>query len=475
MLFNSFIFLIFLTSVVPIYHFLDRRYRNWFLLGASYLFYGYWDWRFLSLILASTLLDFHVGRAIYKTEDEIRRKYLLFLSVAGNLSILGFFKYYNFFAESFADMASAFGLKLDYAHLNIILPVGISFYTFQTLSYTIDIYRRKLGPSNSFRDFALFVAFFPQLVAGPIERAKHLLPQIEKSPSATSEDFKHGLALITIGLFKKVMIGDTCGRIVDQVFADPKLYSSPELMMGLLLFAIQVYADFSGYSSIARGTARFLGIRIMVNFNQPYLSANITELWKRWHISLSSWLRDYVYISLGGNRKGTGRTYFNIMITMILCGLWHGAKWTFVFWGFLQGSFLAIHKLILRGKKATIGFTYAGARSLLVFLGKVAWTHALFLFGLLYFRSQSFATASYILKKFVSWESYGFGRQIFTIVFTYYLATILIDVIEYWTKDHAFLLRLQPAYRTGLYFATLGVTLVYLFQAQSYPFVYFQF
>jgi D-alanyl-lipoteichoic acid acyltransferase DltB (MBOAT superfamily) len=475
MLFNSYIFLIFLGIVVPAYHFLSRRHRNIFLLGASYIFYGYWDWRFLSLILASTLLDFHVGQAIHRTDEGRRRKILLFLSVAGNLGLLGFFKYYNFFADSFAALASVFGLELDYAHLRIILPVGISFYTFQTLSYTIDIYRRKLSPTDNFIDFALFVAFFPQLVAGPIERARHLLPQIQKKPTATAEDFREGLALITTGMFKKIMIGDTCGRIVDHIFADPTLYTSPELMMGLLLFAVQVYADFSGYSNIARGTARFLGIHIMVNFNQPYLSANITELWQRWHISLSSWLRDYVYISLGGNRKGTARTYLNIMFTMLLCGLWHGAMWTFVFWGFIQGVFLSVHKFILRGKRATQGFTYTGLRGLLGYIPRVIWTHILFLFGLLFFRAQSFGNAWYILKKFIFWEPSQFTSQIVMIVFTYYLVTVTIDLIEYWTKDHAFLLRLRPAFRTGLYLATLCVTLLYLFQAPPYPFVYFQF
>jgi D-alanyl-lipoteichoic acid acyltransferase DltB (MBOAT superfamily) len=475
MLFNSFIFLIFLAIVVPVYHFMSKRYRNIFLLGASYVFYGYWDWRFLSLILASTLLDFHVGRAIHGTDQNRRRQILLFLSVAGNLSLLGFFKYYNFFVDSFAAVSSTFGIQLDYAHINIILPVGISFYTFQTLSYTIDIYRRKLGPTDNFVNFALFVAFFPQLVAGPIERAKHLLPQIERKPTATAEDFREGLALITTGMFKKIMIGDTCGRIVDHIFADPTLYNSPELLMGLLLFAVQVYADFSGYSNIARGTARFLGIHIMVNFNQPYMSANITELWQRWHISLSSWLRDYVYISLGGNRKGTARTYLNIMFTMMLCGLWHGAQWTFVFWGFIQGFFLSVHKLILRGRRATQGFTYANPKGLVVYILKVVWTHMLFLFGLVFFRAQSFGNAWYILKKFIYWEPSKYTSQIVMIVFTYYLVTVAVDLIEYWTKDHAFLLRLRPAFRTGLYAATLCVTLLYLFQAEPYPFVYFQF
>jgi D-alanyl-lipoteichoic acid acyltransferase DltB (MBOAT superfamily) len=475
MLFNSFIFLIFLGFVLPVHRLLSRRYRNLFLLAASYVFYGYWDWRFLFLILASTVLDFSIGRALHRTEDQPRRKLLLLCSVIGNLSFLGFFKYFNFFVDSFADLASIFGLQLDFVHLHIILPVGISFYTFQTMSYTLDIYRRKFEPTDSFANFALFVAFFPQLVAGPIERAAHLLPQIEKKPLATRQDFNEGFALIATGLFKKVMIGDTCGRIVDQVFAEPSLYMSPELLMGVMLFAVQVYADFSGYSNIARGTARFFGIHIIVNFEQPYLSANITELWKRWHISLSRWIRDYVYIALGGNRKGAARTYLNIMIAMTLVGLWHGAMWTFVVWGVLQGVFLCAHKLMLRGKKPSTKFDYTTVGGLCVYIFKVIGTHGLFLFGLLFFRAQSFGTAWYMLKRLALWEAGPFTSQVIMITASYYAITIGMDLIEYWAKDHTYMLKVSPVCRTAVYAAALGVTLAYMFQAPINPFVYFQF
>jgi D-alanyl-lipoteichoic acid acyltransferase DltB (MBOAT superfamily) len=474
-LFNSFIFLIFLALVVPAYYLLPRRFRNLFLLACSYVFYGYWDYRFLSLILISTILDFTVGRVLHRTEEEGRRKLLLFISVAGNLGLLGFFKYFNFFVDSFAGISSMFGWEPDFFHMNILIPVGISFYTFQTMSYTLDIYRKRLEPSKSFIDFALFVAFFPQLVAGPIERASHLLPQIQSKPTATRDDFREGFALMTTGLFRKIIIGDTCGRIVDQIFADPSLFSSGELLMGVLLFATQVYADFSGYSNIARGTARFFGVHIMVNFEQPYMSANITELWQRWHISLSSWLRDYVYISMGGNRKGTKRTYFNLMFTMVLCGLWHGAKWTFVFWGFLQGMFLAIHKFMLKGKRATTGFVYTNVPNLIVYIAKVVGTHVLFLLGLVFFRSESFGMAWHILRKMVFWVPGDHAGQIVLIVVVYYAMTLLLDMFEYMTKDHAFLARVRPSYRLGLYAATWLVTLIYLFQAPPMPFVYFQF
>ncbi len=315
-------------------------------LVASYVFYGYWDWRFCSLLLISTVVDFFVGRAIARVRRSARRKRLLWVSCVVNLGILGFFKYFNFFVDSVQEVAAGLGLSVDFLHLNIILPVGISFYTFQTMSYTIDIYRRKLEPTHSLVDFALFVAFFPQLVAGPIERARNLLPQIAVMGRPTRTQVADGLVLLTVGYFKKVLIGDACGRIVDHIFGQPDLYRSPELLAGLILFSIQIYADFSGYSDIARGLAKLLGIELMKNFEQPYLSANITEFWRRWHISLSSWLRDYLYISLGGNRRGNARTYLNLMTTMLLGGLWHGAAWTFVVWGGLHGLYLAVHKML---------------------------------------------------------------------------------------------------------------------------------
>jgi len=337
MLFNSFIFLIFLALIIPAYYFLSVRWRKPVILIASYFFYGYWDYRFCALLLISTVIDYFTGKYIYATENPKTRNNLLYISLFSNLGILGLFKYFNFFVSSFDAAFSIFGLQLDYLHLNIILPVGISFYTFQTLTYTIDIYRKEIKPTSSFLDFAIYVSFFPQLVAGPIERAKNLLPQIANMPTPTVNQFKQGFVLITVGMFKKVLIGDTTGRIVDQIFAQPQYYASSEMLMGLILFSIQIYADFSGYSSIARGTAKWLGIELMENFNQPYLSANITEFWRRWHISLSSWLKDYLYISLGGNRKGKGRTYINLMLTMLLGGLWHGASYTFVVWGGCMG------------------------------------------------------------------------------------------------------------------------------------------
>jgi alginate O-acetyltransferase complex protein AlgI len=299
----------------------------------------------------STVVDFFIEKALFKAKEEKNRKWFLVTSILVNLGILGVFKYFGFFIDSFESLGSVMGVQFDYLHLNIILPVGISFYTFQTMSYSIDIYRRKLEPTNNFIDFAVFVSFFPQLVAGPIERAANLLPQISKIPKPTKEQIQQGIVRIVSGLFTKVMIGDTTGRFVDQIFGNPEIYKSVELISALVLFSIQIYADFSGYSSIARGVAKLLGIELMKNFEQPYLSSNITEFWRRWHISLSSWLKDYLYISLGGNRKGMNMTYINLMLTMLLGGLWHGASWNFVIWGGLHGAYLVIHKLILGDKK----------------------------------------------------------------------------------------------------------------------------
>jgi D-alanyl-lipoteichoic acid acyltransferase DltB (MBOAT superfamily) len=476
MLFNSFIFFIFLGAVLPLYYFLPRKAKNPLLLIASYIFYGYWDYRFVGLLILSTLVDFFVGKALFKATVQKYRKQLLIISMLVNLSILGFFKYFGFFVDSFAHIVSAFGGNLDYLHLNIILPVGISFYTFQTMSYTIDIYRKKIDATDNFIDFAVFVAFFPQLVAGPIERAKNLLPQIHKTPLPSKSQVEKGLVLIVTGLFKKVMIGDTIGRFVDHVFAQPNLYHSPELLIALLLFSIQIYADFSGYSSIARGTAKLLGIELMKNFEQPYLSRNITEFWHRWHISLSTWLKDYLYISLGGNRIGIKRTYINLMITMLLGGLWHGASWNFVIWGGLHGVFLAFHKYMLKGKKIDDRIQYKGVKDLLKQGFFILSTYILILFTWLFFRATDFETVSIFITKMVVWEPSEFTGQLVIIALVYYLIVFIYDVAEYYTQRHTFLLTIKSkAFVYGILAAMFFVTMAFLLQSEPLPFVYFQF
>jgi D-alanyl-lipoteichoic acid acyltransferase DltB (MBOAT superfamily) len=328
--------------------------RNIFIVLASYLFYGWWDWRFLSLIVVSSAVDFVVGKRIYQSDSQKDRKRLLMLSVCVNLGILGFFKYYNFFVDSFADALSALGYSMEFSTLSIILPVGISFYTFQTMSYTIDIYRREMKPTNDVMAFFAFVAFFPQLVAGPIERAKKLLPQFEHIKTFDQGYAVSGLRLVLWGLFKKVVIADNFGLLANALFENQAGGNGTTVIFGCLFFALQIYADFSGYSDIAIGLARIIGFKLSVNFATPYFSSSFTEFWKRWHISLSTWFRDYVYIPLGGNREGGFRTYINILITFLLSGLWHGAEWTFLIWGGLHGLLLVAEKALKWKPKKSI-------------------------------------------------------------------------------------------------------------------------
>ena len=336
MLFNSFQFALFIVPVLAIYPFLDRRGQNRFLLVASYVFYGSWDWRFLSLILASTVVDYFCGLRLAAPDTQHRRRYLVG-SLVFNLGLLGVFKYFNFFMESLQGLVGQMGLTVSPLALEITLPVGISFYTFQTLSYTIDVYQRKVEPTRSFFDFALYVAFFPQLVAGPIEKARRFLPQVLAPRTQTRDGFYSGCYLIFWGLFKKVFVADNCAHIVEQVFrvdADPTGFT---YLIGAYAFSWQIYCDFSGYSDIARGLARLMGFELMLNFNMPYFSPNLADFWRRWHISLSTWFKEYLYIPLGGNRVSRGRLVFNVMTVFVVSGLWHGAATNFIVWGALHG------------------------------------------------------------------------------------------------------------------------------------------
>lgn len=345
MLFQDSAYGYFLVAVVALFWAVrkDRRARNLVLLAASWFFYACWDWRFLSLICFSTALDFVIGRALYATDDahQNRRRLLLTASLVGNLALLGFFKYFGFFVENLEEL-----LGVDVPALDVVLPVGISFYTLQTLSYTLDIFHRRLKPTESWTEFALFVAFFPQLVAGPIVRAVDFLPQLDTPPWLDRERVVKGLGRIMLGLVKKVAIADVVGtHIVAPIFDDAGGATGLEAWIGMYAFTLQIYCDFSGYSDIAIGSARLFGLRIPENFVSPYKATSITDFWRRWHVSLSTWLRDYLYIPLGGNRRGTVRTYVNLMATMLLSGLWHGAAWKFVVWGGLHGLWLAVERL----------------------------------------------------------------------------------------------------------------------------------
>lgn len=336
MIFNSFEFAVFLPLVFVVYWFAlkdKRKLQNLFLVAASFLFYGWWDWRFLFLLIFSAGIDFFVGIQLAKRSTEKSKRHLLFVSIITNLGILGFFKYFNFFIDNFASVFTLFGSHFEPYTLRIILPVGISFYTFQALSYTIDVYRGKLHATNDPVAYFAFISFFPQLVAGPIERATHLLPQFYKNRTFDYTSSVLGMQQILWGLFKKLVIADNCGKYVDLIFANHAEYSGSTLLLGGFLFAFQIYGDFSGYSDIALGTSRLFGFDLMNNFKYPYFSRSIAEFWRKWHISLSTWFRDYVYVPLGGSRGSRGRTIRNVFIIFIVSGFWHGANWTFIVWG----------------------------------------------------------------------------------------------------------------------------------------------
>ena len=337
MIFNSTEFLIFLPVVFILYWFVFNRklkVQNFLLLAASYVFYGWWDWRFLSLIILSTFVDYLVGLRIHNSDNKKIRKTWLWVSIIFNLGLLGFFKYFNFFIDSWLNLLSSVGYDAQSVWtLQIILPVGISFYTFQTMSYSLDVYFKKLEPTSDFVSFASYVAFFPQLVAGPIERASNLLPQILQTRSFKDTQGIEGIRLIIWGMFKKVVIADSLAPMVNAIFADYSNQSSGTLVLGAILFAFQIYGDFSGYSDIAIGTAKLFGIELMSNFKFPYFSRDIAEFWRRWHISLSTWFRDYMYIPLGGSKGGKWKSLRNIFAIFIVSGFWHGANWTFIVWG----------------------------------------------------------------------------------------------------------------------------------------------
>jgi len=469
MLFNSFIFFLFLAIVLPVFYALPtKKSKNLFLLFTSYFFYGYWDWRFCFLLALSTVVDYYIGLQISNSDNAKKRKLLLSISVFTNLGILAIFKYYNFFIDNLQLICSNFNQDLDFLHLNLILPIGISFYTFQTLTYTIDIYRKKIRATTNFIDFSLFVSFFPQLVAGPIERAKLLLPQLSKKLKPTYSQIKQGVVLIIIGLFRKVMIGDTAGRYVDHIFDDLSLYKSIEIVFAIVLFSIQIYADFSGYSHIARGTSKLLGVELVKNFEQPYLSRNITEFWRRWHISLSSFLRDTYTFPLGGNRI-KNRMSINLMITMLLGGLWHGANWNFMIWGGLHGLYLLTHKAF--NKKGLEPEKYSKLNTCL----NTIFTFILVTFTWLFFRSQTIESTSIIFNKLWYWESSEYALEFIKIATTYLLMIVFLDVTEA-KYGHTGILKIKSKMIiVGTLSALFIVTLAYMFQADPSPFIYFQF
>jgi len=473
MLFNSMVFVLFFILIYAAYLLLNKRYRiqNLLLLAASYLFYGYWDWRFLSLLATSTIIDYFVGRRIYGTDNPRKRKVLLGISIAANLSILGFFKYFDFFAENIITIMNAAGMKADAVTLKIILPVGISFYTFQTMSYTLDIYRRKLSPTSNLVSFALFVSFFPQLVAGPIERAVNFLPQITSRRNLSPSQINAGIYLILWGFFKKVVIADNVATISNQIFNGYTSYEGLDIIMGVLAFAVQIYCDFSGYSDIARGISKMMGFELMVNFRLPYFALNPSDFWSRWHISLSSWLRDFLYIPLGGNRKGSLKTCRNLAATMLLGGLWHGARWNFVVWGAFHGVILILFRVMRADKnhikpwKQKYGWIRIWPRWLFMFV--------LTMIGWVIFRAENLHQIGHMLGKAgisISEESIHHGYRLF------YFASVLVavEMFQYIKSDLLALTKINIWIRIPVY----GFFLVWIFVygvRDSMEFIYFQF
>ncbi|HYT65045.1 MAG TPA: MBOAT family protein [Vicinamibacterales bacterium] len=344
MVFNSLQFAWFFVVVYALYRVLPHRGQNWLLLVASYYFYAAWDYRFLTLLAASTIVDYSCGRVMGVMTDQRRRRVVMSLSIAFNLTLLGFFKYFNFFADNLQALFTAIGWHFDYVTLRVLLPIGISFYTFVTMSYVIDVYRRQIEPTRNFVDFAVFVAYFPHLVAGPILRATALLPQIAKPRHVTSEQIRHGAWLIAWGFFQKIFVADNLAPLASHVFAADAHPSGINVLLGAYAFAFQIYGDFAGYSNIARGTSKLMGIELIENFRFPYLVLTPQAFWRNWHISLSTWLRDYLYIPLGGSRGTAWQTRRNLLITMLLGGLWHGAAWTFVIWGLYQSVLLVLYR-----------------------------------------------------------------------------------------------------------------------------------
>jgi len=482
MLFNSFEFVIFFVIVFFIYYksYDNLKFQNALLLISSYVFYGWWDWKFLSLIVISSVCDYAIGKAIDENNDKKKRKRLLILSLLINLGILGFFKYYNFFAESFTDFIGMFGFEANPFLLKIILPVGISFYTFQTMSYTIDIYRGKMKSNKNLLQFMTFVSFFPQLVAGPIERASHLLPQFSKKRKFDVFEFKEGAKQALWGLFKKIVIADNCAFYANQIFENSDAYPGSVLVIGVILFAFQIYGDFSGYSDIAIGISRMMGIDLMQNFKSPYLAENIQDFWRRWHISLSTWFRDYVYIPLGGSKVDSSfRRSLNIIITFTVSGFWHGANWTFIIWGALHSLFYFVQTAYSKNM-ATVKIL----PTKLVNIFSILVTFIAVTFAWIFFRAESFTHAMNYISEIASssiisspvghLKLMGSSVKPFIII----ISLVYLSIFEIKNRDARYSFQVghfKAPVRTLIYCSLLLILIFFRATNGKLDFIYFQF
>ena len=478
MFFNSIDFAIFLPIVFILYWFVTKgnlRLQNILLLVSSYFFYACWDWRFMFLLIFSTLLDYYTGIKIHDATNQRKKMFWLWLSVGVNLGFLGVFKYYNFFAASFADGLSLLGFKANFGTLQVILPVGISFYTFHGLSYVIDLYKNRIKPERNFIDYSLFVSFFPLLVAGPIERATHLLPQILKKREFDYSRAVDGLRQILWGLFKKIVIADNCATYVNQIFGSYETQSGSTLLLGAILFAFQIYCDFSGYSDIALGTARLFGIELLRNFAFPYFSRDIAEFWRRWHISLTTWFRDYLYIPLGGSRGGKWQAIRNTFIIFLVSGFWHGANWTFLAWGAFH-AFLFLPLLLLqKNRKNTNSVSEGRLLPNLKELIQMTLTFLLVVVGWIFFRAET-------LGKALDYIARLFDTSLLTIpklegANGLYFCLLFMILTEWMQRTKKYGLQIEmihsQAVRWLIYFSI--VVLILFFGGKSETFIYFQF
>lgn len=477
MYFNSIEFFIFLPVVFFIYWFITKRslnYQNFLIVVSSYVFYGWWDWRFLSLIIFSSFVDYTIGVLLKKESKQSKRKLLLWISVFINLGFLGFFKYYNFFIDSFVESFAFFGEKIHINTLNIILPVGISFYTFQTLSYTIDVYYKRLEPTQNIISFFAFVSFFPQLVAGPIERATNLLPQFNKKRIFNYEDAVNGLRQALWGLFKKVVIADNCAKYANIIFNNSEDYSGSTLLLGAFFFTFQIYGDFSGYSDIAIGISRVFGFNLKRNFAFPYFSRDIAEFWRRWHMSLSTWFRDYLYIPLGGSRGGTVMKIKNTFVIFIVSGFWHGANWTFIIWGFLNALYFLplmlsnknrVHTNIVAQGKYFPNIKEVFQMSVTFFITILAWV---------FFRANNVQHAFQFLKGVFSYSLFSLP-EIFPVYIIYLLFSFIL--VEWLGRHGEYAIEQIDFFKKPIRwcFYLILIVLMFRFAGEEQAFIYFQF
>jgi len=469
--------LVFTLGVFSTYHLLvARKIRLFFILIASYLFYAHWDYRFLPLIWASSTADWWLGNKIGACNDPLIKKRWLSGTVVLNLGVLGFFKYFNFGVESASQALETLGLSPLETSLRVALPVGISFFTFESMSYVIDVYRGELKPQKSYAEYLSFVAFFPHLVAGPIVRPRDLLPQLAGPARFNAIEWSEGLFLIAIGLSKKIVIGDYLAlNLIDRVYDAPLMYSAVEVYAATIGYALQIYCDFSGYTDIAIGSALLLGIRFPLNFNSPYKAHNIVDFWRRWHISLSTWLRDYLYIPLGGNRGTKARTYFNLLATMILGGLWHGAAWTFVAWGTLHGGALAVNKWLqdarsIKAPEATAAPAFYSIRHIC----SVIFTVHLVCAGWIFFRAESFEKARLIYSQLTTFTTHHPNLP------PSVLGILALGIFSHYVPDQLFCkmrnaFTQAPWFVQGFLLIVVAIVLRRLASSESVPFVYFQF